>query len=104
MHAKVVPCLQWTKITGPMGYIDCSAGLTVFLLMCPIQDNWKAVDPYDDRRFYGNLYMKSIGQEYAASVTGLYAVLRTWPVRNNYTTYTAIMHPESFTMQSYDVY
>lgn len=69
-----------------------------------IQDHWKAVDPYDDRRFYGNLYMKSIGQEHAASMTGLYAVLITWPVRNNTTTYTAVMHPGSFAMHSYDVY
>ena len=69
-----------------------------------MQDHWKTVDPWDNRRYYGNMYMQDLGQEKAASVMGLYCVLSMWPIRNNYTTYTTIMYPKEFTIESFDVY
>ena len=69
-----------------------------------IQDHWKSVEPYDNRRHYGNLYMQAIGRDSAASMSGLYSVLSKWPLSNSYTTYTAVMNPKTRAMESYDVY
>ena len=68
------------------------------------QDLWKEPKSYDNRRYYGNEYMKAAGQEIAASMDGLFSVLSKWPVRNNGTTYTSLMNPKNFEMNSYDVY
>ena len=59
---------------------------------------------YDNRRYYGNKYMKEAGQEKTATMDGLYAVLSKWPIRNDGTTYTSLMNPKTFEMYSYDVY
>ena len=72
-----------------------------FLLM--LQDHWKPVDPYDNRRYYGNHYMQYLGQK-AVSMDEVYHVLSTWPVCNKYTTYTTLMSPANFTLTGYDVY
>ena len=53
----------------------------------------RALILYDNRRYYGNKYMKEAGQEKAATMDGLYAVLSKWPIRNDGTTYTSLMHP-----------
>ena len=69
-----------------------------------MQDHWKSVDPWDNRRYYGNLYLQALGQKAGASLVGLYSILSEWPICNDYTTSTTIMHPKDYTMQSYDVY
>lgn len=69
-----------------------------------IQDRWKKPDSDDDRRFYGNLYMRSVGQKSAAQYDGLFSILSTWPLRNSYTTYTSVMMPGELAMKSFDVY
>ena len=48
--------------------------------------------------------MRAAGQESAASIDGLFSVLSKWPVRNNDTTYTSLMNPKQFEMNSYNVY
>lgn len=73
-------------------------------LLHSLQDFWKQPKPYDNRRYYGNEYMKEAGQENAASMDGLFSVLSRWPIRNNETTYTSLMYPQKFEMNSYNVY
>ncbi len=68
------------------------------------QDRWKQPDADDNRRLYGQLYMDSVGQEAAAQFDGLLSVLSTWPLTNSYTSYTAVMIPRRFDMESFDVY
>ena len=48
--------------------------------------------------------MRAAGQGVAASMDGLYSVLSKWPVKNNGTSYTTVMNPKTFEMDSYDVY
>lgn len=48
--------------------------------------------------------MKAAGQAVAASMDGLYSVLSKWPIRNEGTSYTTMMNPKTFEMDSYDVY
>ncbi len=48
--------------------------------------------------------MESVGQEAAAQFDGLLSVLSTWPLTNSYTSYTAVMMPGEFDMESFDVY
>ena len=48
--------------------------------------------------------MKAAGQAVAASMDGLYSVLSKWPIRNEGTSYTSMMNPKTFEMDSYDVY
>ena len=72
--------------------------------MHSLQDFWKQPKPYDNRRYYGNKYMRESGQENAASMDGLFSVLSRWPIRNNETTYTSLMYPQKFVMNSYNVY
>ncbi|XP_064402990.1 N-acylethanolamine-hydrolyzing acid amidase-like [Halichondria panicea] len=67
-------------------------------------DRWKQPDANDNRRVYGHLYMESVGQEAAAQFDGLLSVLSTWPLTNSYTSYTAVMMPGEFDMESFDVY
>ncbi len=73
-------------------------------MLSKIQDRWKEVDPDDNRRFYGNLYMKSVGRESAACSEGLLSVLSTWPLTNDLSSYTAVMTPGQLNMESFDVY
>lgn len=68
------------------------------------QDRWKQPDADDDRRYYGNLYMNSVGQIAAAQFDGLLSILSTWPLTNSYTSYTAVMMPGEYDMESFDVY
>ena len=68
------------------------------------QDQWKEPRPYDNRRYYGNEYMKAAGQAAAASMDGLYSVFSKWPIRNEGTSYTSMMDPKNFKMVSYNVY
>lgn len=68
------------------------------------QDLWKEPESYDNRRYYGNEYMREAGQDVAASMDGLYSVLSKWPVRNNGTSYTSLMNPKTFEMDSCNVY
>lgn len=67
-------------------------------------DRWKQPDADDDRRFYGNLYMNSVGQAAATQFDGLLSILSTWPLTNSYTSYTTMMVPGKFKMESFDVY
>ena len=48
--------------------------------------------------------MQEMGQSVAATATGIYAVLRTWPVCNDYTTYTCVMDPRTGVMESYNIF
>ncbi len=68
------------------------------------QDNWKKVDPDDNRRFYGNLYMQSVGRNSAATYDGLLSILSTWPLTNDLSSYTSLMMPGELNMKSFDVY
>ena len=77
---------------------------THYIIHSQLQDHWKEPKSYDNRRYYGNEYMRATGQERAASMDGLFSVLSKWPVRNNDTTYTSLMNPKQFKMSSYDVY
>jgi len=69
-----------------------------------LQDHWKPVDPWDNRRHYGNEYMKLLGRSRAASISGLSDVLRRWPIENNGTAYTTIMCPSTQDIHSFNVY
>lgn len=80
-----------------------SALLAHVLFPLMFQDHWKPVDPYDNRRYYGNHYMQYLGQK-VVSMDEVYHVLSTWPVCNKYTTYTTLMSPANFTLTGYDVY
>ena len=48
--------------------------------------------------------MQEMGQRVAATTTGIYAVLRTWPVCNDLTTYTCLMDPTTGLMESYNIF
>ncbi|XP_065911748.1 N-acylethanolamine-hydrolyzing acid amidase-like [Dysidea avara] len=67
-------------------------------------DHWKPVDPWDNRRHYGNEYMYLLGRSQAASASGLLEVLGRWPIRNNGTAYTTIMCPITQDIHSFNVY
>lgn len=69
-----------------------------------LQDHWKMPLPYDNRREYGIKYMEALGEDNAASTQGLLHVLSLWPLRNNLTTYTTLMTPGEFYMQSFIIY
>lgn len=69
-----------------------------------MQDHWKQPLPYDNRREYGIKYMDALGEDDGASTKGLLHVLTLWPVRNNLTSYTTLMVPGEFYMQSYVIY
>lgn len=74
------------------------------IVKCFIQDHWKPVDPWDNRRYYGNRYMRELGQSQAATMDGLLQVLGEWPLRNNGTAYTTVMCPSSLNIRSFDVF
>lgn len=84
-------------------YVIPSVSSYITHSLADIQDLWKPVDPYDNRRYYGNHYMQYMGQE-SLSMSAVEQVLSTWPVWNNYTTYTALMSPAHYTLAGYDVY
>lgn len=69
-----------------------------------MQDHWKTPVPYDNRRKFGIEYMDALGEDEAASLAGLKQVLSMWPLRNNLTSYTTLMIPDQFHIQSYVVY
>ena len=48
--------------------------------------------------------MRELGQDQAATMTGLLQVLGEWPVRNNGTAYTTVMCPSTMNILSFDVY
>ena len=78
-------------------------------LMCALfavcaQDHWEAPYKYDNRRYYGNMYMHHIGQEEGATMDGLLEVLTKDPIQNRYTSITVVMCPKSQEIQSFDVY
>ena len=73
------------------------------LFYSALQDHWKPVYPYDDRRTYGNKYMQALGRAAAASFPGLLEVLTRWPVQNDLTTHTALMCPRNSSMTAYIV-
>lgn len=68
------------------------------------QDHWKPPQSDDDRRYYGNLYMQTMGQKEASTMAGMYAILRSWPVANLYTTYTCLMKPKTETIEAYNIF
>ena len=60
--------------------------------------------PFDNRRMYGNKYMRQLGQNVAASMAGLLEVLFTWPIYNPYTMETVLMSPSGFVLQAFQVF
>lgn len=68
-------------------------------------DHWKNdVPPDDNRRMYGNKYMRQLGQNVAASMAGLLDVLFTWPLRNPFTLEVVLMNPRGFVLQAFQVF
>lgn len=60
--------------------------------------------PYDNRRMYGNKYMRQLGQSVAASMAGLLNVLFSWPLNNPYTMELALMYPHGYVLQAFQVF
>lgn len=67
-------------------------------------DYWDKAPAKDDRRSYAHKYLQTLGQDNAASLSGIYSVLSQWPVWNRFTTYTALMNPAKYEIHGYDVY
>jgi N-acylethanolamine-hydrolysing acid amidase len=67
-------------------------------------DHWKPTYKYDNRRYYGNEYMKNLGQKNGATTDGLKSVLTTSPVQNRFTSLTVLMCPKSQSIESYNVF
>ena len=69
-----------------------------------VQDHWEPTYKYDNRRYYGNMYMRNLGQEKGATMDGLLEVLTKDPIQNQYTSITVVMCPWSQEIRSFDVY
>lgn len=101
LNLQIGTIFRITSTNIHLSIISSCYPLTKFILF---QDLWKEPKSYDNRRYYGNEYMKAAGQAVAASMNGLYSVLSKWPLRNEGTSYTSMMNPKTFEMVSYDVY
>ena len=60
--------------------------------------------PYDNRRMYGNKYMRQFGQNVAASMAGLLDILFTWPLKNPFTAEVVLMNPHGYVLQALQVF
>lgn len=67
-------------------------------------DHWKEPEPYDNRRGFGIQYLNKLGQDIVATAEGMESLIAMWPIRNNYTSSSALMIPGEFLMQSSVVY
>lgn len=63
-------------------------------------DWWVQPDPDDNRRAWGIYFMGQLGRS-AVTEASVYKVMSTWPLNNNYTTYTAMLSAKTAFLECY---